>query len=263
MYIQHFKNKHNKKRLVTSDIGVQCDNLIDFYTIQKSQENSTKLKKSTANYLQQNMQTGKVGDWLSLAAEPYQISSKLEDYICVPVIIMPSDLPNRNCVAFPYKDLTSFNPSPYVKQVSFRTWEGAPTFYEHQNDDCTKAKGVVFGVTMTKIPNSIGNLYKVIALCGFDRTKDQTLYTRIQNKQLSTYSMGALVDDYVCNICGVTFDQGGCNHVDLNNPRFQTFDTKDGPKLAYYDTKGMCGFEVSAVETPAYISAQNDYFLQG
>lgn len=252
---------NSRKHFCQSSIGVQKENLIDFYSIKKNQENNKPLSKSLSKILKSSLDSGRIGQWLQLAAEPYKISPNLEDYVCVPVIIMPSGLPNRNGVAFPYKDLVSFNPNPYVKKVSYQTWEGAPTFYEHQNDDYTKAKGVVFNVSMSPVHNSHGDLYKVITLCGFDRTKDIELHSKIATKKLSTYSMGAFVDDYICNICGTSFDQGGCNHVDLNNPQFKTFDTSFGPKLAYYETKGMCGFEVSAVETPAYVSAQNDFLL--
>lgn len=262
MHIAQHLNKNKAKHFCVSNAGRQEDELIDLHSIIKHQENPKKLKRSTSNLIQSRLENGSIGQWLSLAAEHYQLSPKLEDYVCVPVVIMPSDLPNRNGVAFPYKELTAFNPNPYVKKVSYQTWEAAPTFYEHVNDDYTKAKGVVFAVTMSPIPNSAGNLYKVVTLCGFDRTKDINLFSRISTNALSTYSMGAFVDDYVCSICGTTFEQGGCNHVDLNNPRFQTFDTPKGKKLAYYETKGVCGFEVSAVETPAYVSAQNEYLLK-
>lgn len=261
MLIHHKPENHLSKHFCVSNVGVQQGNLIDLHSIKKRQENSKPLDSQMKKLVKANLDTGKIGTWLSLASEPYQISPNLEDYVLVPVVIMPSDLPNRNGVAFPYKDLTAFNPNPYIKRVSYQTWEGAPTFYEHNNSDYTKAKGVVFSVTMTPIINSVGNLYKVTTLCGFDRNKDLELFSKIATKRLSTYSMGAFVDDYVCNICGTTFEQGGCKHVDINNPQFQIFDTQEGRKLAYYETKGMCGFEVSAVETPAYVSAQNDYLL--
>ena len=39
---------------------------------------------------------------LSVASDTYKISKYIKDYVLVPVVVMPSDLTNRNKVAFPY-----------------------------------------------------------------------------------------------------------------------------------------------------------------
>lgn len=259
MYLD--KAKHSIKHKCFSNTGHQFDAPVDLHSIINKQENTQKLKAATANVIKSNLEFNAVGSWLPIAAEKYKISPKLEDYVCVPVVIMPSDLPNRNGIAFPYKELVSFNPNPYTKRAAYQTWEASPTFYEHNNSNYEEAKGVIFAVTMAPIHNSAGNLHKVICLCGFDRTKDSKLYNRILKKEISTYSMGAYVENYVCSICGKGYDQGGCSHVSVNNPTYRTFETKEGPKLAYYEAVGVVGFETSAVETPAYVSAQNEYLL--
>jgi hypothetical protein len=203
-----------------------------------------------------------VGRWLPKAAEKYKVSANLEDYVAVPVTIMPSDLPNRNGVGFPLKELTAFNPNPYVKQLGYETWTGSPTFEEHQNDDYTKAKGVVFSTALVKLPRSEGNLYKVVALCGFDRTKDSDLYNQVKAGKRTSYSMGAWCEDYECSICGKRHSQGTCEHASVNNPQFEIFETPQGPKLGYYNAIGICGFEVSSVKDPAFISATNEYLIK-
>lgn len=241
------------------------DSPIDLFSINRKQENSKPLKKTTANIVKSNLDEATIGSWLPLAAEQYKLSPKLEDYICIPVVIMPSDLPNRNGISFPYSSLVSFNPNPYVKRVAFKTWEGSPTFYEHDNEDYTKAKGVIFAVTMSPIVGAEGDVHKVICLCGFDRTKDENLYNRIKSGDLTTYSMGAFCDNYSCSVCGTKYDQGGCEHLQganfINNPVFKTFPTRYGNKLAYYQAEGITGFETSAVEDPAYVSAQNSFLI--
>lgn len=252
-----------KNRLKVYSSATQAfDNPIDMFSIKRKQENLKPLKKVTANLVKANIEDSKtIGSWLPLAAEKYKVSSNLEDYVVVPVCIMPSDLPNRNGIAFPYKQLLSFNPNPYVKRVAYKTWEGSPTFLEHDNEDYEKAKGVIFAVTMTAIAGAEGNIHRVICLCGFDRTKDEDLYNKIKSGKLSTYSMGSFCEDYRCNICGKTYGQGGCEHVSVNKPEFKVYQTKDGNKLAYYEAIDVCGFETSAVSDPAYISAQNSYLL--
>lgn len=255
------KGRNTPRHKCFSATGQQFDNTIDLHAVLKDQENNKKISATTASIVKSSLEVTSIGTWLPMAAEKYKISPKLEDYVCVPVVIMPSDLPNRNGIAFPYRELVAFNPNPYTKSIAYQSWEAAPTFYEHSNSDYTQAKGVVFAVTMVPIKNSAGDLYKVVCLCGFDRTKDANLYTRIQKKELSTYSMGAYVGNYLCSICGKGYDEGGCRHVSVKDPTYRTFETEHGPKLAYYEAVEVCGFEVSAVETPAYVSAQNEHLL--
>lgn len=169
------------------------------------------------------------------------------EYLLVPIYVIERE----------YKECPVFN----LEVEEDNTYVASNFVVHNCNDDYTKAKGVVFAASMVPIEGSEGNLYKVITLLGFDRTKDQALYNRIDAKLLSTYSMGAYVNNYHCSICGKGYDQGGCKHVSLNDPSFKIFDTEHGPKLAYYEAVEICGFEVSAVETPAYVSAQNDYLL--
>ena len=47
---------------------------------------------------------------LPFFAPQYHISPDAKDYIIVPVIVVPSDLPNRNRVGFPLKELMRANP---------------------------------------------------------------------------------------------------------------------------------------------------------
>jgi len=66
---------------------------------------------------------------LPLFAELYDISPKLNDYILVSTIIMPSDLPNRNCVAFPLEEL--LRPNPETGRLGFQSWTNKITAVDH------------------------------------------------------------------------------------------------------------------------------------
>jgi hypothetical protein len=68
-------------------------------------------------------------EWLPFFAERYNISADVRDYVVVPVVIMPSDLPNRNVVAFPYDELVKANPD--VGQLGYQTWRAKPMFADH------------------------------------------------------------------------------------------------------------------------------------
>lgn len=67
--------------------------------------------------------------WLPFAAERYNISPDIRDYVIMTVPIMPSDLPNRNNVAFPYSQLTAFNTDSGM--IAYKTWKGKPMHVEH------------------------------------------------------------------------------------------------------------------------------------
>ncbi len=70
-----------------------------------------------------------VPSWLPLAAEKYNISANLKDYILAPVVSLPSDLPNLNQQAFPYSELTSWVVS--AKMPMYKTWAGSPVHNNH------------------------------------------------------------------------------------------------------------------------------------
>lgn len=196
--------------------------------------------------------------WLPFAAEPYQISAELADFVLVPQIIMPSDLPNRNGVGFPFRELTRFNTD--AGTLSYRTWKGKPTHVEHQNQILDAAKGVVFDASIRRITRASGDVWKVMCLCGFDRKKDPYLANQILTGERPSASMGAYVRDYACTICGTLHSKGGCEHVKHGKPEYKIF----AGRLAYLEAVDPMGFEISSVQTPAFVSATNPHkFMLG
>lgn len=191
--------------------------------------------------------------WLPYAAEPYQISAKLTDYVMIPVVIMPSDLPNRNGVGFPFRELTRFNTDAGC--LTYRTWKGKPTHIEHQNQVLSAAKGVVFDSAFRRIDRAAGDVWKVVCLCGVDRNKDSFLANQILTKERPSFSMGAYVRDYACTICASLHSKGGCEHVKHGKPEFKMYNKR----LAYLEAIDPLGFEISSVHTPAFVSATNRY----
>lgn len=195
--------------------------------------------------------------WLPYAAEAYQVSPKIEDYVMVPVISMPSDLPNRNGAGFPFEQLTRWNLDSGM--VMYRTWKGKPTFVEHDNKDPLIARGMIFECLMSPIKGTVSQLWKVIKLTAWDRNKDKVLVNGILTGERNAFSMGALCRDYVCSICGAGLQRdGGCDHVNQRSPAaFKTF----GNKVAYFNVEDPIGIECSNVAKPAYISSVNTSYL--
>lgn len=190
--------------------------------------------------------------WLPFAAKQYNISPNIRDYVVIPIPTIVTDLPNRNGVGFPLKELVTFR--PHLGMQSYKTWKGKPTFEEHANDDHTVAKGVILDTHMRKIPGM--NVWRLMKLLAFDRTRDPQMCQEILDRKRNSYSMGAYLDGYTCSICHKPF--GMCGHIP------PTLDTKDvvfipqGGNLLFKNVINPEGFETSSVKTPAFISALND-----
>jgi hypothetical protein len=196
-----------------------------------------------------------VREWLPFASEVYKISADIKDYVMVPVVVMISDLPNRNLVAFPYTELTRFNPTAGV--VAYKTWRGKGCYQEHANQILEDAKGVILDAAMRPLTNYHGDFWKVQLLLSFDRSKDPILANSILTRELSSFSMGALCSNYSCSICDKLVSKGGCEHVELHKPVMNIYNQN----LAYLQAIDPLGFETSAVKIPAYHYAQNPEYL--
>ena len=197
--------------------------------------------------------------WLPFAAPAYNISADKNDYFFRPTSAIVSDLPNRNGVGFPAKELVRWNVRSGCQ--AYRSWIGKPVHVEHgnwhpdpQDPDPTLAIGVIVDVAMTPLIGYGENkLWKIMMLVAIDRTKDIARAKEIEAGDLNTYSMGALVDGYTCSYCGS--DVGDCSHIDKDDDL--TF-YKLKNVLVYKLCRGIEGVEISSVRDPAYAAAISD-----
>jgi len=178
--------------------------------------------------------------WLKAAAPVYKISDDIRDYIVPIVPIVTSDIPNRNLQAFNFTELSKFD---WLKgQMVYQSFIGKMTSADHINNNPVYAKGVIFDASLHYIPKY--NIWKVILLCGYDRTKDPDLVKDILNKKRIGYSMGALVNLFKCSICGK--DQE-CKCLKGNIVK---------GKLVYQQCCDVNFIECSSVEDPADVTAE-------
>ena len=184
--------------------------------------------------------------WLPFAAESLRISANLEDYVVVPCTIFLTDLPNANLAAFPFEEMTAWNPR--AGQITYRTWVGKPTHLEHANNDHTQAKGVILDAMMRPVRGYDGNLHRVVLLLAFDRMRDPATAGRVAAGR-SGFSMGSFVGDYRCSACDASLRQGGCRHI---HPQGGVLMANDGNRLVYRIARNCEGFECSSVGTPAF-----------
>jgi hypothetical protein len=188
--------------------------------------------------------------WLEAAAETYNISADPRDYVLADVPIVTVDYPNRNMQAFPYEEVSYFDPL-YGKMV-YQTFDRKPCHIDHENKDPLKAKGVIFDASMQHVPSY--GLWKIRILAGWDRTKDPWLVGQILSKKRTAYSMGALVEAFVCSVCGAT-DTNLRKCPCMQRGKGQVMPTGH---LVYQQCVGVNFIENSSVEDPADITADTD-----
>lgn len=193
--------------------------------------------------------------WLPFAAQSYHCSRNVEDYVLVPVIAMPSDLPNRNGVGFPLKELKAWRTDDGM--LAYQTFKGKPVHIEHDNQDPTRAVGMIVDTALVPMRDyGGGKLWKLLLLLAIDRSKDPVYAQYVLSGEINSYSMGAWVENYSCGYCGAPM--GSCNHINVRRPR--DFYILDG-KLVYRRVHGIKGFECSIVRDPAYVTAISDKLM--
>lgn len=190
---------------------------------------------------------------LPFAAEAFEISPDLADYVITPVEIIRSDLPNRNGVGFLYEELCRYN--PFRGDLAYKTWKGMGAYVEHaDNRDPSKACGMIIDVAMRKAPEFEGRFYRLNHLVAIDRNKRPDIAAAHLKGERKSFSMGSLCNAYRCSICQkVVTDTGGyCEHIDTRTPQAKALSLRvhDG-KLAYCQALGISGLEISSVAIPA------------
>jgi hypothetical protein len=189
--------------------------------------------------------------WLEAASETYQVSADPRDYVLVEVPLVTVDIPNRNLQGFPYEEVSYFD--PLFGRLIYSTFVGKPTHQDHDNKNLLKVKGVNFDAVMRFVPAY--NVWKIFVLSGFDRTKDSWLANQILTKKRTGYSMGALVESFVCSYCGA---------IDTNIKKCRCMTKGKGiiinGSLVYQLCVGANFIENSSVEDPADVTANTEIF---
>lgn len=196
-------------------------------------------------------------DYLPAAAETYCISSNPNDYVLVSLPIVTVDVPNRNLQAFPLEEVAHFD-NMYGMLV-YQTFKAKACFENHENQDPTKAKGIIVDSSMQYVPKY--NIWKINIITLWDRTKDARLAKGIEKGKYNGFSMGASVTNFVCSVCGKldNMDSSSCDHMKNKGRAYG-----EDKRLAYQLITGACFFENSAITNsdPADPSAySNDVFV--
>lgn len=200
-------------------------------------------------------------EWLKFAAKVYNISPKIEDYIIVSTIVCPSELPNRNGIAFPTDELVRFQPPPMNRMV-YKAWTGCPVHLEHDNEVHERAYGVILDTSFEKVTGyGGGKLWKVMGLLAIDKNKYPDIAQKVLMKEINTYSMGALVDYFQCGYCGTECSASHvCPHISsVKNVNWGVHKDYDGQShMSFLNAYGISPIECSIVADPAWAPALSD-----
>lgn len=183
--------------------------------------------------------------WLKGASETYQISPNIKDYILSEVPIVTVDFPNRNLHAFPFDEVSYFDPR--FGQFIYKTFVGKPTYADHNNKNFVEAKGVHFDASLRYVPG--WDVWKIFVLLGYDRTKDSALGRQIEKGQRRSFSMGSWVSFFINSLTG----QLSNGSQPLKYPKGTVHDGR----LSYDQCSGCEYFETSSVVGPADVTAES------
>lgn len=258
---EHETKREPQKQPQTETIPQGMQHALDTKSVQNvSQgEDAVDAEKDTSALVQLDYAT-----WLPFAAKVYKISPRIEDYILVTTLVCPSEIPNRNGIAFPTAELAQFRPPP-TNRMAYKAWAGCPVCFEHDNTELEKSFGVILDASLHKVHGfGGGKLWKVMGLLAIDKNKNPDVAQKVLKREINTYSMGALVDYFTCGYCGTECsDDYCCSHITspkaVNWKKYRDFD--GSTHLAFLNAHGIQPIECSIVADPAWAPALSDNVL--
>ncbi len=251
----------SKDKVFMQGLVVETPTYIEAFKLEKEKvkvkasQGSVDTTKSVIKVEEKNYPKSFVSfDWLKAAAATYDLSRDINDYVLIPVPVITSDVPNRNCQSFALPDLLSF--SPDYGCMLYQTFIGKPTHIDHQNTVLNKAKGVNLDASI--LPVKKYGLGKVMVLSAFDRTKDADLVKDIMKGNRNSYSMGALAGYFICSVCDGILGPAvkrTCTCLGTEFQDLRTLGKVVEGKLHYHTAKEFCFIENSSVLSPADVTA--------
>lgn len=203
---------------------------------------------------------------LDSVADIYKISRDPSDYLLIPARANSIGRFNANKDGWTFPEIYNFRPELGCR--TYATYNNKPHFVEHQASRYEVARGVILDSHLNidndasdqvkeEVYNAIGEIPVkdafVETILAVDTTKDRALADAYKSGAIKTFSMGADVEDTVCNICGnvatSTFDF--CPHIrdKFSNRKYRMDDGKY--RTAGELCRGTIFQELSVVSDPA------------
>lgn len=207
---------------------------------------------------------------LDAVADAYKISRDPSDYLLIPARANSIGRFNANLDGWTFDEVVAFRPELGAR--TYQTYNNKPHFVEHNASRYEVARGVILDShlnldnpandevkqacleTIGAAPDTDGFVEVIIAV---DQTKDPMLAEAYKSGAIDTFSMGADVEDTVCNICGNVAKSTlqFCDHI-RNKYSRKVYTMDDGSnRIAGELCRGTIYQELSAVADPADKSA--------
>lgn len=154
------------------------------------------------------------------------------NYLYVAARACTADVPNLNYDMLPHDEL----------KTAYESFIGCPVFLNHDNQDTAKARGVIIDAKYHQDDDDKW----IEILCEMDEDRCPKLCSLIRNGEIDTMSMGCLVENTTCSICGnvAEYPYEYCDHIQQKGREYQG-------KLAFEICNGIDFFEESFVYSPA------------
>lgn len=175
------------------------------------------------------------------------------------------------------EELVNANGNAWTSPVllnCFRTFIGGENYKEHVQVP-SMSLGKILDAIIREATHKGEKIHVVDILVATNR-KHANIVRRIENKELTTLSMGATAQKVQCSVCGQIIDtvkkEPVCTHLEHNLGKHVMFDGKKkfcaelcgamDPRTGEYIPDSCDFIEASWVEQPAFEGAVTNYFIE-
>lgn len=160
-----------------------------------------------------------------------------DKYLYLRCRAITADKPNQNGDYFPLEEI----------EKSYHTFIGKGFYKDHQTESVDLIKGKILSARIVKY----GDNY-VETLVAVDRKKDPEFVRQLDNNIINSVSMGCMVENGTCSVCGNTayHPKELCSHM---NPDLKSYckGSRNEKGIIYEINRGIVFAELSGVSIPA------------
>jgi hypothetical protein len=218
------------------------------------------------SYYMENSLSFDLEEKLDAVADLYKISKNPADYLLIPARANSVGRFNANLDGWTFDELVNFRPK--IGCRTYSTYNHKPHFVEHNASRYEVARGMILDSHLNmdndasdevkeQVMQAIGSIPKkdafVEVILAVDQKKDPTLANAYKNGSIKTFSMGADVEDTVCNICNnvATSTWEFCDHIRGKHRRLSYNMPGGSVRIAGELCRGTIFQELSVVSDPA------------
>lgn len=237
--------------------------------LSKGSWNKTASSKTVSHYMENKLSIN-LEERLDAVADTYKISRDPSDYLLIPARANSVGRYNANQDGWTFDEIANFRQD--LGHRTYSTYINKPHFVEHNATDPTVARGFILDAHLNTDNDADDNVKQAVmqtigqepnkdafveAMLAVDTTKDTALANAYKSGAIKTFSMGADVEDTVCNVCGnvATNTWEFCSCIKSKYARIPHKMSDGSIRIATELCRGTIFQELSVVADPADKSA--------